>query len=205
MIEQHADRTHQQPARCRDIDTGIAEPDQAVIGEVLQLRPDAGEIGVEVDIEGLFDRGEIQLEVADQLLDHRAADTVVRAAVQAAAGRELVVVQAVLVIGDVVAVLGIEVADLADGGYAKTDEVAMSVGGVALEVALQRAIFLGAGQFVIRQGEMVHADVAITRRGQLLGGALEHFQLLCGAGQFQCVDPPLRHEAFRQVGIVEHR
>ncbi|MNG34358.1 hypothetical protein D3C84_1208210 [compost metagenome] len=52
---------------------------------------------------------------------------------------------------------------------------------------------------------MVHADVAVTGADQLLDGALQHFQFLRGCRQFIAVDAPLRHEAFRQVGVVEHR
>ncbi|MNL23526.1 hypothetical protein D3C87_1449200 [compost metagenome] len=52
---------------------------------------------------------------------------------------------------------------------------------------------------------MIHADVAVTGRGQLLDGALEHLQFLRRRRQFVAVDAPLGHEAFRQVRIVEHR
>ena len=81
----------------------------------------------------------------------------------------------------------------------------MPVGGVTLEVALQLAFFLGHRQFVVGQGKVVHADVAVTGLGQLFDGGLQHQQFFCRRGQVVGVDPPLGHEAFRQVRVVEHR
>ncbi|MNI75300.1 hypothetical protein D3C73_1314390 [compost metagenome] len=81
----------------------------------------------------------------------------------------------------------------------------MAVGGVALEVALQGTFFLGDGQLVVGQGEVVHADVAIAGGGELLDGGPEHLQLGCRGRQVVAVDTPLRHEALRQVSIVEDR
>ena len=46
------------------------------------------------------------------------------------------------------------------------------MGGVALEVSLQVAIFLSNGQFIIRFGEVVHADVDITGSCQVFDGVL---------------------------------
>jgi hypothetical protein len=80
----------------------------------------------------------------------------------------------------------------------------MAVGGVALEVALQGAFFLGNRQFVVGQGEVVHADVAIAGGGQLLDGGCSISSFAPG-GQVVAVDPPLRHETLRQVRVVEHR
>ncbi len=94
---------------------------------------------------------------------------------QAATDRQLAVVEAGLVVVDVAAVLAVEVADLADRRDPETYQVTVPVRGVALEIALQGAVFLGAGQLVVGQGEVIHADIAVARRGELLGGALEHF------------------------------
>ena len=116
--------------------------------------------------------------MADQLLNHCPPQAIVGVAQQAAAGRQLGGGQGVLVVIEVAAVLAVQVADLADGRDAEADQVAVAVGGVALEIALQGRFFLGNGQFVVRQGEVVHADVAVTGGGQLFDGALEHVQFL---------------------------
>ncbi len=52
---------------------------------------------------------------------------------------------------------------------------------------------------------MVHADITITGGGQLLDGAMEHFQLVGRGRQFMAVDPPLGQETLGQVGVVEDR
>lgn len=146
--------------------------------EAFEVGPQLGEVAAEVDAELRLDILEGQFEVADQLLDHRAPHPVVAVAVQAATDRQLAVVEAGLVVVDVAAVLAVEVADLADRRDPETYQVTVPVRGVALEIALQGAVFLGAGQLVVGQGEVIHADIAVARRGELLGGALEHFQLL---------------------------
>ena len=51
---------------------------------------------------------------------------------------------------------------------------------------------------------MVHTDVTVTRTRQLFDGAFEHFKFLLWRRQFIRIDPPLGHEAFRQVGVVEY-
>ena len=71
------------------------------------------------------------------------------------------------------------------------------MGRVALQVVLQGAIFLGHGQFVVGQDEVVHADIAVARGGQLLYGVVQHFQLEFGTGQILGVDAPLGDEQLR--------
>ncbi|MNE32068.1 hypothetical protein D3C76_1881620 [compost metagenome] len=58
----------------------------------------------------------------------------------------------------------------------------MTVGGVALEIALQGRFFLGDGQLIIGQGEMVHADIAVACGGQLFDGSFQHLKLGGGGG-----------------------
>src|SRR5690606_2944434 len=101
--------------------------DQAVASHFLQLRPDGGEVAAEVDGEALLDSGDVQLEFADQRLDHGATDAVVAVAVQAAAGGQLAVGQALLVVVQVADVLAVQIADLTDGGDAQTNQVAVAV------------------------------------------------------------------------------
>ena len=71
----------------------------------------------------------------------------------------------------------------------------MPMGGVALEVALQPAFLLGDGQLVIRQGEVVHADVTVAGLGQLLDGGLQHQQLFGRGEQVVGINAPLGQEA----------
>src|SRR5712692_5963013 len=56
-------------------------------------------------------------------------------------------------------ILSIGVLNAADGGDAHAVEVGARLGGVALKIAVQRAVLLRNGEFVPRLREMVHADV----------------------------------------------
>ena len=61
--------------------------------------------------------------------------------------------------GNVAIVLGVGVFEAADGADAHAVEVGAGLGGVALKIAVQGAIVLGDGEFVVGLGEVVHADV----------------------------------------------
>ncbi|MNN19242.1 hypothetical protein D3C81_1324760 [compost metagenome] len=76
------------------------------------------------------------------------------------------------------------------------------MGGIALEVALQRAVLAGPAQLVIRQGEVVHADVDIARRRQTLDGQLQQLQLALRRRHVLAANQPLGAYQFRQVGVA---
>src|SRR6266851_7003066 len=59
-------------------------------------------------------------------------------------------------------ILSIGVLNAADGGDAHAVEVSARLGGVALKIAMQRAVSLRNGEFVARLCEVVHADVEIA-------------------------------------------
>ena len=143
--------------------------------------------------------------MADQPLDHITAQQVVGVAVQAAHRGQLIVGQAVLVAGQVDIVLAVQRTYLADGGNAQANDIAVPMGGVALEVALQEAVFLGHGQLVVGQGEVVETHIAIAGGGQLLDGVVQHVQLLIRAGQLLGQDAPLAGMAFRPMQVVVER
>ncbi len=114
-------------------------------------------------------------------------------------------IQLILVLFDVAGVLAVEITDLADGRNAEAHQITMAMGGVALEVALQAAIFLRHGQFIVRQGEVVHAYVAVSRVGEQMNAPLQHGQLFGGGRQVVGVDTALRRVLLRQMSIVEQR
>ena len=59
-------------------------------------------------------------------------------------------------------ILRVSGSDAADGADAHAVKIGAGLGGVALEIAMQRAVALGDGQFIVRPREMVHADVLIA-------------------------------------------
>src|SRR5690606_35178731 len=80
-------------------------------------------------------------------------------------------------------VLAEAVADVADRTDAQPDQVGVDVGGVAHEVAVQAAAQLGGGEVVVGQGEVVHADVDVACRGELLDSQLQQAEFFAGRGQ----------------------
>src|SRR5690606_9935165 len=91
---------------------------------------------------------------------------------------------------------------LADGGNAQADQVGVGVGRVALEVALQGAVGAGQGQLVIRQSEVVHADVHVAGGGQTLDGQLQQLHLALGRRHVLRTDQALGAHALGQVRVA---
>src|SRR5258708_22564928 len=59
-------------------------------------------------------------------------------------------------------ILSVGVLNAADGGDAHAVEVRARLGGVALKIAMQRAVSLRNGEFVSRLCELVPCDVALS-------------------------------------------
>ena len=79
------------------------------------------------------------------------------------------------------------------------------MGRVALEVTIEGAIALGHGEFVVRLGEVIHADVNVAGTGELFDGHLQDVELLLRSRQLGFVDPALGLEHLWQVGVVKDR
>ena len=108
-----------------------------------------------------------------------------------------------VVVGRQVArVLAVGGPHLADGRDAERKHVAVRADRVALEVARKRAAALRAREFVVGQGEVVHADVDVAGAVEEVDGARHDRKLLRGARQVDVEDAPLRLEALRQVGVA---
>src|SRR5882762_7163471 len=75
-------------------------------------------------------------------------------------------------------ILRVGVLNAADGGDAHAVEVGARFGGVALKIAVQRAILLRNGKLVARLGEVVHADVEIAGVEKLEQAHAEDFKFL---------------------------
>ena len=152
---------------------------------------------------GLLDGGEVQGEVADEALDHLAADQIVPVE---GAPLPLGMTERLHlgVIGlEILLILGVGIPHHADGRDPQPQQIAIPLGGIALEVAMQLALALGHRQFVIGLGEVIHADELITLTGEEGDGVLQHGQLLPGGRHVFLLQLVLGGEAARQVGIVE--
>lgn len=70
-------------------------------------------------------------------------------------------------------VLAVTIVNHADRSNTEPHKVAGGTRQVALEVATQRSLPLRDGQIVVRAREMIHADVHVTRDGQLFDRELK--------------------------------
>ena len=82
VVEEHADRTHQQASGRLNDKMALADLDQSVCGHLFQHRPGLGEVMAEFDGMIVFDSGEAELEITDERLDDVAADQIVLIAAQ---------------------------------------------------------------------------------------------------------------------------
>ena len=135
------------------------------------------------DVVAALQRGHRDLALAHQLLDQVGAQLVVLAQAHAAEHRQAAGVDRRFPAGQVARVLAEAVADMADRADAQADQVAVGVGGVAHEVAMQAAARLRLRQVVVGQGEVVHADVDVAGGGELLDRQLQQRQLGLGVRQ----------------------
>ena len=76
------------------------------------------------------------------------------------------------------------------------------MGRVTLEVALQRAIGAGQGQFVIGQREVIHADIDVAGGGKALDGQLQQLELALRRRHVLGADQLLRSHQLRQMRIA---
>lgn len=133
--------------------------------EFFQIRQFVFEVAVERDAEHTFVNPVVEREAAHQILNDIAAQDVVLIELITAHDGQSAFVDGGIVGIDVAFVLGIGAADFADGRHADGDQIAIRVGRIALEVALEEAFFEGDGEFVVRFGEMIHADEDVAAFG----------------------------------------
>lgn len=130
---------------------------QPVSGHVAQLHERIGEILVEADVPGGLGGRNVQLEVTDEAGDHVAANQIVAGQLDAAEHRQTPGVEIRVILLQPTPILAVGVVDLADRGHTDPDQIAIGMGRVTLEVAIEGPGLLGAGQLVVGAGEMVHA------------------------------------------------
>ena len=152
-----------------------------------------------------LERTHSHFALAHQRLDQVGADLVVLVHAHPAEHRQPAFVQRDLPGRQVARVLAEAVADVADRTHPKPDQVAVGMGGVTHEIAMQSATRLRHCQLVVGQGEMVHADVDIAGGSELFHRGLQQGQLGVRVGQQRIVDLLLRLEDMRQVRVAVDR
>ena len=202
VVKDHGDVSYQEAAFRGNGQPVRFQADEPEGGELFQVGKFVFEIEVERNTKHAFVDLVIQGETAHQILDDIAAQKVVLIELVAAHDGQVSGIERGIVGVDVAFVLGVGAADFADGRYADGDQIAVRVGRVALEVALEEAFFEGDGKFVIGFGEMVHTDEDVAAFGQGLNAVLQHIEFFFAAGNGFGIDTALRLEDMRQVGIV---
>ena len=168
---------------------------------VFELAQLGGKQGLEVDQPGQVDGLVWQLPLAHERHDDRATDQIVACECQAPHHRKVPLVKQVGILFQGLGVLAVGRADATDRGHAQSNQVAIGLRAVALEVAVQTPLPFGHGQSVARQSKVVHADVDIARIGQGVERAREHGHLGRTCRQLLRVNAALRLEAFGQMRI----
>src|SRR4249919_975610 len=204
-VEAHGDVTQEQPPARGDRDPARLDPDQAVLGQGPQLFERLGEVLGEIDPVAPLKRAYRHLALAYQLLDQVRAQLVVLIQAHAAEYRQPAFVERNLPARQVARVLAEAVADVADRAHAQADEVAVGVGGVAHEVAMQAAARLRDREIVVGQCEMIHADVHVARGGQFRDRQLQQHEFGFRVRQVVGIELPLWLEQLRHVRIAVHR
>src|SRR6202022_4178497 len=100
--------------------------------------------------------------MAEQAADDGAAEAILVRKLIAAHGGEAAFGDGLFPGRNIPVILRVGVLNAADGGDAHAVEVGARFGGVALKIAVQRAVLLRNGEFVARLREVVHADVEIA-------------------------------------------
>ncbi len=150
-------------------------------------------------------RGDVDLAVAHDLLDDVRPQCVVLAHHDAALGREHAPAEDFLVLKQGFLVLHVQGADVTDRAHAEAHQVPACMGRVTLEAAMQRAVLLREGEAVIRQGEMVHADVDVAGRAEFAHRELQKREARRRIRQILDLDLPLCLEGMRHVGVAVDR
>ena len=138
---------------------------------------------VEIKPVASFKCRNIEEAVAHQVLDRIGADEVVLIERQPAHYGQAAGIQSGVVARQVARVLAEGGADVRDRAHAQSDQVAVAMGRVALEIALQRAGVLRLRKVIAGASEVVHANIAIACGRESLDTQAKQSQARCGIGQ----------------------
>src|SRR6267154_1356412 len=123
--------------------------------------------------------------MTQQAADDGAAQTILVRKLIAAHGSEATFGDGLFPGRNVPVILRVGVLDAADGGDAHAVEVGARFRGIALKIAVQRAVLLGDGELVAGLCEMVHADVEIAGVEKLEKASAENLKFLHAFGQMR--------------------
>src|SRR5262249_18603286 len=145
------------------------------LSERIHLIP---KVFIEAETELLLHFGFDQYEIAEEPIDDRTPQPVFGGYSYSPHRRPGRIVNSFVVGRQISPVLGVSVLESADCADPESIEVAPTLGSIALEVPVQRAVTLRGHELVRRQGEVVHPDVPIAGFRKLAGSKAEYPELL---------------------------
>src|SRR5215469_10924859 len=163
-IEAHRDAAQEELSGWSGCNPSVFDSDQSVGDMRPQLLERVAEIGHKVDFVTLLYDSDLDAALAHQLTDHRPTHAIIPTELKSTPDRQGPVVKRRFPGLQLAKVLAEAVADMTDGTDAQADQVAVGMGRIAHEVALQLTGVLGAHQIIIWQRKVIHADVAIAAR-----------------------------------------
>ena len=202
VVEHHGDVADQETALRRNGQAVRFETNQAEGFQLLHIFQFGCKIAAKRNTEHAFVNLIIKREAAHQILNDVAAQNVVLIELVAAHNRQMSGIECGVIGIDVALVLGVGAADFADRGYADCHQVAVGIGGITLEVALQETFFEGDGELVVWFCKVVHPNEDVAALSQGLDAILQHIEFFFATGNDIGVDTALRFEDMRQVGVV---
>jgi len=204
-IEDHTDIADQYPSARFDADRIGGDINETIICHRLHAPQLRCEIGPERDAIPRLNSGEVDSEIADQMVDDVAPQAVLVGQLDTGRDRKITRVDLLVVFVQSFRVLRITIVDLANSAHAEPDQITFAVGGIALKIARHRLRVVCMREFVRGFREMVHPDVDISRGQQFFDTVLQDLDLGLGRREQLLIDLALGFEPRGQVGVIEYR
>ena len=202
-VEGHGDVADEEAPRRFYRDAIVVQGDKAVVGHFRQRLPFFGKVLFCIDFKCVTDGIEVKAQVAHDVRNDVAADMVVRIQGDAAQDGQTAGIKRLIVAAARFFVLAVVVIEHGNGAGAEADEIALAVGGVALEVAVESAVFLVLHEAVVGFGEVIKADEVVAGLCQARDAHVKDVEFFGGGGHVGGVHLFLCAEELRQVSVVE--
>src|ERR1700674_566087 len=101
-------------------------------------------------------------------------------------------------------ILDVQMANLSDRADSETHEIPIGMRRIALKAPMQGAVLPGDRETVLGKSEMIHPDVDVSRRAELIDRQLQQSKSRSCARKIARTDLPLGLEQLRHVGIPVH-
>src|SRR5579862_2386883 len=200
-VEAHRNVTEQKAPGWCGANALFLHCQEAVRDQRLRPMQRIGEISNEGNVVSFLGGADLDLTFAHQLLDDIGTQQIVDVELDATRHGQLVVIEGSAPIAHLPVVLTEAVADVTDPARPEADKIAAGMGSVPHEVAVESSQLLSPREVIIGQREVIHADVAISRRTETLHGQLQQRDTRRRCRKIGGRNVALRLEELGQVGV----